>query len=123
VLDVAPADAAVNLAVKRVTEWLKEPEIVGGPLCVMAPAKKLRDAVGEQLVSAGIAVSAIEVDAADTASNDAVRVTTMHRAKGLEFDRVVVLAPNGIEPVGSTDIAQLIYVSLTRAKTGAVLLR
>ena len=123
VVDVATADAGVNLAVERVTEWVKEPEIAGGTICVMAPTKKLRDAVGEQLVSAGIAVSAIEVDAADTASADAVRVATMHRAKGLEFDRVVGLAPNGIEPAGGTDIAQLIYVSLTRAKTGAVFVR
>ena len=40
-----------------------------------------------------------------------------------EFDRVVVLAPNSIEPAGGTDITQLIYVSLARAKTGAVLVR
>lgn len=123
VVDVATADAGVNLAVQHVTEWVKEPEIAGGSICVMTPTKKLRDAVGEQLASAGLAVSAIEVDAADTAAADAVRVATMHRAKGLEFDRVVVLAPNGIEPAGGTDIAQLIYVSLTRAKTGAVLVR
>jgi superfamily I DNA/RNA helicase len=120
---VASADAGVTVAVERVAEWVKEPEIVGGAICVMAPSKKLRDAVGEQLASAGIAVSTIEVDAADIASPDAVRVATMHRAKGLEFDRVVVLAPNGVEPAGGTDIAQLIYVSLTRAKTGAVLVR
>ena len=110
-------------AVERVTEWMKEAEVTGGSICVMTPTKKLRDAVGEQLASGGLTVSPIEVEAADTASADAVRVATMHRAKGLEFERVVVLAPNGIEPAGGTDIAQLIYVSLTRAKTGAVLVR
>jgi superfamily I DNA/RNA helicase len=123
VVDMPSADAGIKLAVERVTEWVKEPEIAAGTICVMAPTKKMRDAVGEQLESAGIAVTAIEVEAPDTASTDAVRVATMHRAKGLEFDRVVVLAPNGIEPVGGTDIEQLIYVSLTRAKTGAVLVR
>jgi hypothetical protein len=123
VVNVATADAGVNLAVARVGEWVKEPEAAAGSICVMAPTKKLRDAVGEQLASSGLAVSAIEVDAADTSSSDAVRVATMHRAKGLEFDRVVVLAPNGIDPSGDSDIAQLIYVSLTRAKTGAMLIR
>jgi superfamily I DNA/RNA helicase len=62
-------------------------------------------------------------DSADTASGDAIRIATMHRAKGLEFDRVVVLALKGIAPAGGTDLAQLAYVSLTRAKTGAVLVR
>jgi hypothetical protein len=123
VIDLPSADAGVSLAVERVTEWVREPEIAGGSICVMAPNKKLRDAVGDRLTSSGITVSTIEVDSADMASTDAVRVSTMHRAKGLEFDRVVVLAPNGIEPAGGTDIAQLIYVSLTRAKTAAVLVR
>ena len=59
VVDVATADAGVSLAVERVTEWVKEPEIAGGSICVMTPTKKLRDAVGEQLASAGLAVSAI----------------------------------------------------------------
>ena len=122
-VDVSSADAAVQLARDRVTAWLKEPEMAGGTLCVMAPTRVLRDAVGESLTSAKVRVSAIETESTDTASADAVRVATMHRAKGLEFDRVIVLAPSGIEPAGGSDIAQLIYVSLTRAKTAAVLVR
>jgi hypothetical protein len=122
-VEVSSADAAVHLARDRVAAWLQESEMAGGTVCVMAPTKVLRDAVGDGLAAAGISVSAIETDSADTASPDAVRVATMHRAKGLEFDRVIVLAPRGIEPSGGSDIAQLIYVSLTRAKTGAVLVR
>lgn len=123
ILDVPSADAAVQVARDRVSEWLRESEMAGGTVCVMAPTKVLRDAVGDSLASAKIPVSPIETESADTASPDAVRVATMHRAKGLEFDRVIVLAPKGIDPPGGTDIAQLIYVSLTRAKTGAVLVR
>jgi hypothetical protein len=116
-------DAGVREAVARVTTWLKEPQAGGHTICVMAVTKVLRDAVGSSLEAAKVPVSVINADSADTASADAVRVATMHRAKGLEFDRVVVLAPKGIEPASGTDIDHLIYVSLTRAKTGAVLLR
>lgn len=122
-VQVSSPDAAVQLARDRVTAWLEEPEMSGGTVCVMAPTKVLRDAVADSLASAKVAVSTIETDSADTASSDAVRVATMHRAKGLEFDRVVVLAPKGIDPAGGSDTAQLIYVSLTRAKTAAVLVR
>lgn len=123
VVQVDSPDAGVQEAVGRVTTWLKEPEAAGHTICVMAVSKVLRDAVGAGLEATGVPVSVINADSADTTSSDSVRVATMHRAKGLEFDRVVVLTPQGIEPVPGTDIDQLIYVSLTRAKTAAVLLR
>jgi len=48
----------------------------------------------------------------------------MHRAKGLEFDRVVVIAPTPFlgDPKETGSQRKLIYVALTRAKREAVLL-
>ena len=48
----------------------------------------------------------------------------MHRAKGLEFDRVIVLAPQDYvgEVVATRDRRKLLYVALTRAKREATLL-
>lgn len=49
----------------------------------------------------------------------------MHRAKGLEFDRVLVVAPKSYfgVPLETDSQRKLIYVALTRAKREAVLLK
>ena len=88
----------------------------------MTHSRLQRDQVVLALRDRGIPVSTIEADTADTAANDTVRVSTMHRAKGLEFDRVVVLAKGMLDST-EDDFAQLVYVALTRAKSVAVLLR
>jgi superfamily I DNA/RNA helicase len=48
-----------------------------------------------------ITVSTIEADSNHTAANDTVRVSTMHRAKGIEFDRVIVLAQGMLDKHGT----------------------
>ena len=49
----------------------------------------------------------------------------MHRAKGLEFDRVIVIAPAAYfgDPRETETQRKLIYVALTRAKREALLLK
>jgi len=81
----------------------------------------MRDEVARRLRAAGVNVSSIEADTADSASPDSVRVSTMHRAKGLEFDRVIVLAHGLEEADVESDLQQLVYVSMTRAKAMAML--
>lgn len=51
-------------------------------------------------------------------------MATMHRAKGLEFDCVIVLAPTSYlgNPEDTDTQRKLLYVALTRAKRGAMLL-
>ena len=51
--------------------------------------------------------------------------STMHRAKGLEFDTVAVVAPDVFfgDPESTSDQRKLLYVALTRAKRSALLLR
>lgn len=122
VLEAENVDVALGLAVSRVTEWIGTSGEGSRPtVCVMAPTTKLRDAVAHALNERGMVTTTIQADSVDHAESTAVRVSTMHRAKGLEFDRVVVLAHGSAD--AEDDVAQLFYVSLTRAKSGAVLIR
>lgn len=46
-------------------------------------------------------------------------ISSFHRAKGLEFDRVIVMDPGPIQREGDTDVAEetrLLYVAMTRAR-------
>lgn len=119
VLESGSVDDAIGFAIERVTDWLaaEQPPTI----CVMAPTTKLRDGVATSLQARGVDAVTIEADSVDPPESTAVRVSTMHRAKGLEFDRVVVLAL----PLVSSfdDMVHLVYVSLTRAKSMAVLIR
>ena len=66
---------------------------------------------------------AITAQSSDTDERGVVYLSTMHRAKGLEFDCVAVVALNSYldsNPDGGTQ-RQLLYVALTRAKRGALL--
>ncbi|WP_445145256.1 UvrD-helicase domain-containing protein [Dyella sp. Tek66A03] len=125
IVDVVGSHEAVQVAVDRVRQWWGDGVNPSPPsVCVMTHTKVTRDQVAQALRTFNIEVSTIESDTADSAGNDAVRVSTMHRAKGLEFDRVVVLA-NGMlgDASDDLDLAQLVYVAMTRAKAMAVLVR
>lgn len=119
VLECGNVDEAVGIAVERTASWMAELE--KPVVCVMAPTIRLRDEVARVLGGMHIETITIESETIDSAESNAVRVSTMHRAKGLEFDRVVVLALSG--GAGEEDTAQLVYVSLTRAKTMALMIR
>lgn len=122
VLETGSVDEAVAVVADRVSAWLHESSAEGSlTVCVMAPTANLRDAVASSLGQKGIGTTTIEADTVDSADSSAVRVATMHRAKGLEFDRVVVLALTG--GLAGADFEQLVYVSLTRAKSVALLIR
>ena len=91
--------------------------------CVVASSEKARDALAHQLQMAGIRTVAITAQTSHTDQLGAVYMSTMHRAKGLEFDCVAVAVPKSyadrVEEDGNQ--RQLLYVALTRAKRGAAL--
>jgi len=91
--------------------------------CVVAQTEKARDALAQQLQATGTRTTAITAHSAHTSTAQAVHVATMHRAKGLEFDCVAVVAPKGFLDSAGTfgNERQLLYVAMTRAKRGAVL--
>jgi superfamily I DNA/RNA helicase len=91
--------------------------------CVIASSEKTRDALAKQLQAAGVRTINITAQSNHTDERNVVYMSTMHRAKGLEFDCVAVVAPQSYlsEKSKESNQRQLMYVALTRAKRGAVL--
>ena len=69
-------------------------------------------------------VTLIGPDERDQRDSKSVRVATMHRAKGLEFDEDVLLMPSdgGDPETTAHDTRRLRYVAITRAKKQATLI-
>jgi hypothetical protein len=116
-------EAALTRSVAVVRDWAgssSQPTTT----CVVAPTLHLRDAAEQAFRRAGMATDIIEANKKDSADPAAVRFSTMHRAKGLEFDQVLVLAPEKYlgPPDETADERRLLYVAMTRAKRAAALL-
>lgn len=103
-------------------------------ICVVARTHKLLDDYIAHFTSGGIRCYGIKGNKADDRGLDGIRVATMHRVKGLEFQYMFVVAANNrIIPLASaidhTDAVSeqetmtaekcLLYVALTRAQKGA----
>nr|WP_315848151.1 UvrD-helicase domain-containing protein [uncultured Rhodoferax sp.] len=94
-------------------------------VCVIASSEKNREALSKQVQSAGFTCVTITALANHSDGRDVVHFATMHRAKGLEFDAVVVVAPQSFlgEPEETGNQRKLLYVALTRAKRAAALIQ
>jgi superfamily I DNA/RNA helicase len=94
-------------------------------VCVIVPSKHDASAVQSSLKTAKISATVIGPDERDKPDSKAVRIATMHRAKGLEFDEVVLFIPKGwIDSRAGVDNAQrLQYVAMTRAKQLVTIVR
>lgn len=59
-----------------------------------------------------------------SSATETVYFSKMHRAKGLEFDRVIVISPSEYlgDPIENDSKRKLIYVALTKAKKDAAVL-
>lgn len=92
-------------------------------ICVIAASEKHREVLAKQAQKSGLSCVTITAQANHSDSGDAVHFATMHRAKGLEFDAVVVVAPKSYlgRPEETGNQRKLIYVALTRAKQAAAM--
>lgn len=103
-------------------------------ICVVARTHKLLDDYISQFTANGLRCYEIRGNKVDDRGLDGIRVATMHRVKGLEFQYIFVVAANKrIIPLASaidhTDSVSeqetmtaekcLLYVALTRAQKGA----
>lgn len=119
-------ESATQETIAFVNEWRAghAPEVPLS-LCVITASTKVRDAMARELENAGLAC--VTIDAQNNHANavNVVHLATMHRAKGLEFDCVVVVAPTSYlgDPADTDNQRKLLYVALTRAKRGALLLQ
>lgn len=103
-------------------------------ICVVARTRKLVEDYIAQFTRTGIRSYAIKRNKTDDRNFDGLRVATMHRVKGLEFQYVFIVAVNNrVVPlpaaINKTDAVSeaesitsekcLLYVALTRAQKGA----
>ena len=125
VRNVEGIEAAAKHAIEFLRQW-NTAQGGGVPLsfCVIASSEKSRDAIAGLMQAAGLRCIAITAQNNHADARDVVHLATMHRAKGLEFDCVVVVAPKSYLGVAEETETQrkLLYVALTRAKRGAELL-
>lgn len=124
-LDVEGFEQAAQVAREFVTtEWAYRQGEATASVCVIADSEKNREALSQQFQSFGLPCVTISAQSNHADAKNVVHFATMHRAKGLEFDAVVVVAPSFY--LGAPDTTEqqrkLLYVALTRAKTSALLL-
>jgi superfamily I DNA/RNA helicase len=124
VVSVQSTEEAMAKALTLVNVWVEQDGVDGtANTCVIASSGKVRDAVAKHFQNNGVQVAVIDESQNAGASQATTYFATMHRAKGLEFDRVIVLAPKAYmgDPLETGSKRKLIYVALTRAKKEAAL--
>lgn len=105
-------------------------------ICLVARTHRILEGYVPALNDAGIETYEIRRNSADRRNRSGLRVATMHRVKGLEFDHMIVVSANAdILPLDQSvesaedDVARrnvetaersLLYVALTRAKKSAL---
>ena len=126
VMDVPSMETAIASTLECVRKWRAEDEDGHArSICVIVSSKNVRDAMARQVAVAGFSTSVIDANQNLDGDGKAIHFATMHRAKGLEFDCVLVVTPASYMGLPEDTDAQrkLIYVALTRAKREAVMLK
>ncbi len=126
----ADANEELNYLNERISE-LQGKCVPLKNICIVARTNQLVKDYSSQLTKSGYSVYQIKRSKADDLSHDGIRIASMHRVKGLEFQYVfIVSANNRIVPLEaaidhSDPIAEresytaekcLLYVALTRAQ-------
>ncbi len=113
-------------------------EFSPGETCVVARTNGEVASIQSLLEALGIKTSVIKHDSAEDENDDVLKLATMHRVKGLEFDQVILASINeGLVPLSfamadkgdeisrrsaETEERSLIYVAITRARKRTFLL-
>ena len=100
-------------------------------ICIVARTQKIIDAYGEYFTGKNISTVKISRNTKDNISNNGIRLATMHRVKGLDFDHVIIASMNdGIVPLDISEKSDeqqiederflreksIVFVAATRAK-------
>lgn len=113
--------------------YLKELEGAGEPLrnvCVAARTSSMVERYEAALTKRGVEVAVVRTDKSEDRRQEGVRLATMHRVKGLEFDRMIIAGAGALPhraPTAADDLSEaadreimersLAYVAATRART------
>lgn len=81
----------------------------------MASTVKLRDQFAKQIREAGHKVATVNHRERLSRKDARIFAMTLHRAKGLEFDAVVIVVDQALDE----RLRKLVYVGMTRAKRAA----
>ncbi len=105
-------------------------------ICIVARTQKIIDAYSEYFTSKNISTVKISRNTKDNISNNGIRLATMHRVKGLDFDHVIIASMNdGIVPLVLSEKSDeqqiederllreksIVFVAATRAKKSLLL--
>jgi superfamily I DNA/RNA helicase len=126
VMEVTSIEASLSKALEMAKAWISQAgEEAYSTTCVISESQKSRDALAKFFEANGLKVSVIDETKNAGTATGVTYFATMHRAKGLEFDRVIVLAPKAYfgEPLETDSKRKLVYVALTRAKKEAALIK
>lgn len=124
VQSVDSPEQAAELTAKMLVDWRQQDaqgETGTGhvpTMAVLARTARIRDEIGRRCKAAGMDSIVVDKDQGAEMPPGAIRLATLHRAKGLEFDRVVVIGhKSALGPVEETaQERSLLYVALTRAR-------
>lgn len=104
---------------------------VDSRICIVARTQKIIDAYNQYFTDKNISTIKISRNTKDNISNNGIRLATMHRVKGLDFDHVIIASMNdGIIPLEISEKSDeqqiedeklikeksLAFVAATRAK-------
>lgn len=84
--------------------------------CVIASTTQLRNFARELIDKKGFRTTVVDANQSSEVVPETIYVSTMHRAKGLEFDQVIVLCRQELLQKNRDEGAKLLYVALTRAR-------
>jgi hypothetical protein len=112
-------------ALSSLSAILKARPSDGRSTCVIVPTKHDASTVYSGLGHDTISAMILGPNEPDQSDSSIVRIATMHRAKGLEFDEVVLLTPKTTNDLSanSDTLKRLKYVALTRAKKSATVIQ
>lgn len=122
---VEGVEGAAKQAIASIKVWMAAADGEPVPIiCVIAYSEAVRNTISKLCIAAGIVTHVIDANQKSLPDPGTVQFATMHRAKGLEFDCVVVVTPKSYlgEPAETENQRKLIYVALTRAKREAIVL-
>jgi len=100
-----------------VLQWIRERLAQGvapAEILVLGLVKRTMHDFADLLQRSGIAARMLGA----SSRRDGVRVSTIHGAKGLDADRVIVLDGHRLDARDEVEGRRLLYIAMTRARTG-----
>lgn len=128
-VEVENLDQAIVKAADHVARWVKDEKVEAETVGVLAPFRSTVEKLAEALVGRGVPARVItrEESPGRVAASGSVQAMTMHRAKGLEFVRVVMVVeplPTGWDrEADQLRSRSLTYVAMTRARDELVVVQ